>query len=360
MSGNRYELPQKLQNLTPYDPLTGNYRIRLDANESFLSPPPELMEELMAAVMAVDFNRYPDPYAVELCEKCAAFFGVDPSMVVAGNGSDELIGLIVSWFTEPGDTMAVVRPDFSMYSFYAQPCGLRLLAIDKDPDTLALDADALIARAREADARLLIFSNPCNPTSLAATRADVLKIVDGLPGCLVVVDEAYMDFWDQSLLGEVEEHDNLIILRTCSKMLGMAALRLGFAVANSRLTGVLRAAKSPYNVNAVTQAMANVVLANPVYQDVYRELLIASRDGLLGGFRGLEEDGLVERVYDSRTNFVYVRLKDAGRMYALLCDRGILVRRFGDRHLRVTAATQAENEELLAVMRFLLTHQEIQ
>ena len=122
MSGNRYELPQKLQNLTPYDPLTGHYRIRLDANESFLSPPPELMEELMAAVMAVDFNRYPDPYAVELCEKCAAFFGVDPSMVVAGNGSDELIGLIVSWFTEPGDTMAVVRPDFSMYSFYAQPC----------------------------------------------------------------------------------------------------------------------------------------------------------------------------------------------------------------------------------------------
>ena len=170
MSGNRYELPQKLQNLTPYDPLTGHYRIRLDANESFLSPPPELMEELMAAVMAVDFNRYPDPYAVELCEKCAAFFGVDPSMVVAGNGSDELIGLIVSWFTEPDDTMAVVRPDFSMYSFYAQPCGLRLLAIDKDPDTLALDADALIARAREADARLLIFSNPCNPTSLAATR----------------------------------------------------------------------------------------------------------------------------------------------------------------------------------------------
>ena len=158
----------------------------------------------------------------------------------------------------------------------------------------------------------------------------------------------------------MEEHDNLIILRTCSKMLGMAALRLGFAVANSRLTGVLRAAKSPYNVNAVTQAMANVVLANLVYQDVYRELLIASRDGLLGGFRGLEEDGLVERVYDSRTNFVYVRLKDAGRMYALLCDRGILVRRFGDRHLRVTAATQAENEELLAVMRFLLTHQEIQ
>lgn len=68
MSGNRYELPKKLQNLTPYDPLTGHYRIRLDANESFLSPPPELMEELMAAVMAVDFNRYPDPYAVELCE----------------------------------------------------------------------------------------------------------------------------------------------------------------------------------------------------------------------------------------------------------------------------------------------------
>ena len=347
MSGNRYELPQKLQNLTPYDPLTGSYRIRLDANESFLSPPPELMEELMAAVMRVDFNRYPDPYAVELCEKCAAFFGVDPSMVVAGNGSDELIGLIVSWFTEPGDTMAVVRPDFSMYSFYAQPCGLRLLAFDKDPDTLALDADALITRAREAGAKLLIFSNPCNPTSLAATRADVLKIVDGLPGCLVVVDEAYMDFAEGSILRTAGEHDNLIVLKTCSKAFGMAAIRLGFAVANPVLTGAIKAAKSPYNVNSMTQAAGCVLFSHPDYLTGCADEIKRSRDALAG-----EKADLLD-VRPTCANFVFLRLTDAKGVYEALLARGVAVRLMGDR-LRISAGAPIENRALLSTLREIL------
>ena len=354
MSGNRYELPQKLQNLTPYDPLTGHYRIRLDANESFLSPPPELMEELMAAVMAVDFNRYPDPYAVELCEKCAAFFGVDPSMVVAGNGSDELIGLIVSWFTEPGDTMAVVRPDFSMYSFYAQPCGLRLLAVDKDPDTLALDADALIARAREADARLLIFSNPCNPTSLAATRADVLKIVDGLTGCLVVVDEAYMDFAEGSILRLAGERDNLIVLKTCSKAFGMAAIRLGFAVANPVLIGAVKAAKSPYNVNSMTQAAGCVLFSHPDYLAGCADEIKASRVALCRELSALA--GEKAEILDMRptcANFVFLRLTDAKGVYEALLARGIAVRLMGDR-LRVSAGAPIENRALLSTLREIL------
>ena len=244
-----------------------------------------------------------------------------------------------------------------MYRFYTAITETPCITLEKD-ENQCIPVDRVLETLERENIRLLIFSNPCNPTSVGLGREEVRRILVGT-GALVVLDEAYMDFWDQSLLNEVEAYDNLIILRTCSKMLGMAALRLGFAVAGPRLTGVLRAAKSPYNVNAVTQAMANVVISNPVYQDVYRELLIASRDGLLDGFRSLQADGLIERVYDSCTNFVYVRLKDAKRIYDLLCDRGILVRRFGDRHLRITAATQAENEELLAVMRFLLTHEDI-
>ena len=109
-----YELPEKLKNLIPYAPLEGLFNIRLDANESFLSPPPELLSEFAQAICSIDFNRYPDPYCTELCEAFAGFFSVAPSHVVAGNGSDELIGLIVSWFTNPGDVMVTVTPDFSM------------------------------------------------------------------------------------------------------------------------------------------------------------------------------------------------------------------------------------------------------
>ena len=164
-----------------------------------------------------------------------------------------------------------------------------------------------------------------------------------------------MDFWDQSMLGEVEAYDNLILLRTCSKALGMAALRVGFAVANPTLTGIIRAAKSPYNVNAVSQAMAAVVLENPAYHEIYRELLLASRDMLVTGLKALEADGLLQ-VYDSCTNFAYLQVPEAKALFAGLADRGIIVRRFGEEHLRITAGTQAENQEVLAVLNFLLRH----
>ena len=163
-----------------------------------------------------------------------------------------------------------------------------------------------------------------------------------------------MDFWDQSLLDEVAAYDNLIILRTCSKMLGMAALRCGFAVANATLTGILRAAKSPYNVNSVTQSLAALVLSNPAYMAEYKPLLLASRTMLWEGFAALEQEGLVERVYPTCTNFVFVKTDRAMAIQEFLKDRGIIIRRFGEHYLRITAGTQAENREVLDVIAFML------
>ena len=171
-----------------------------------------------------------------------------------------------------------------------------------------------------------------------------------------MLDEAYMDFWDQSLLSEVEEYDNLIILRTASKALGMAALRLGFAVANRTLTGVLRAAKSPYNVNAATQAIATIALANPLYKDVYIDLLIESRKQLYKGCLQLLEKGYIRKVYDSCTNFVLVEVEDAPYFRDELADFGIIVRCFGTNRLRITAGLEAENKEVLAGIASIAQH----
>lgn len=347
------KLAKKTAQFVPYQPIQGQYRVRLDANESFLLPTETdrlLMEQ---AAGAAAFNRYPDPMATEVCAAFAALYEVDPALVTAGNGSDELISVIVNALLDKGERVLTLTPDFSMYAFYAAEAEAQCLTMQKRDD-MTIDVDAVIDTVRRENVRMLLFSNPCNPTSLGLCREDMRRILRECPDTLVIDDEAYMDFWDQSLLSEVAEHDNLIILRTCSKALGLAALRLGFAVANPTLTGVLRAAKSPYNVNSVTQAMAAVVLKNPLYRDFYGELLRASRDMLLDGMKKLEAEGKLIRVFDSCTNFVYIETDKATMLTEMLADRGIAIRRFGDRYLRITAGTETENREVLALFNFLL------
>lgn len=343
---------QKTRSLTPYDPVEGQYRVRLDANESFLLPTDEDRLKMASAAADVALNRYPDPLAVGLCRDFASLYEISPSYVTAGNGSDELISVIMSAFLQKGEKVLAVSPDFAMYRFYTSITETPCVTLKKRED-LSIDVDALLKTANEEKVRLIIFSNPCNPTSLGLNADEVRKIITGTDA-LVVVDEAYMDFWDQSLIKEAHDYDNLILLRTASKALGLAALRVGFAVANKELTGILRAAKSPYNVNAVSQAMARVILQNRTYKTVYNEILLTSRDMLLEGLKRLETMGLIDKVYESRTNFAYIKLGDAKGVFDWLADRGVIVRRFGDGHLRITAGKQEENKEVLSAMEAYL------
>lgn len=347
-----YTLCSKAQQLEPYDPVEGQYRVRLDANESFLLPTATDRAAMAQAAQSVAFNRYPDPLAIDLCAAFGRLYGVDPALVTAGNGSDELISVIFSTFLQKGETVLTVAPDFSMYRFYTSLTENPCLTLQKNAE-MQIDVDEVIRTIHEKGVRLFIFSNPCNPTSVGLEREDVRRIIRETDA-LIVLDEAYMDFWEQSLLDEVADYDNLIILRTCSKMLGMAALRCGFAVANPTLTGILRAAKSPYNVNSVTQALAAIVLSNPAYIAEYRPLLLASRDMLFTGFRALEQEGLIERVYPTVTNFVFIKTDQATAIQEFLKDRGVIIRRFGEHYLRITAGTQAENKEVLDCVAFML------
>lgn len=348
-----YELCDKLRNLTPYDPLEGEYSLRLDANESSRTPPLWLREKLRRALDGVAFNRYPDPYAAELCAAFAAYYGVDPALVTAGNGSDELISVLVSCFLTSGERVLTFRPDFSMYGFYAELYEKENCAVQKS-ESLALTADAVLGALRETGARAVLFSNPCNPTGQGMTREEVRRIVRGTDA-LVVLDEAYMDFWDESLLPEVQDYDNLIILRTCSKALGMAALRLGFAVANPKLTAVLRAAKSPYNVSSPDQALGAAVLGETRYLLACREEAIRQRDRLYEALCALNDRlSLGWTVCPTVTNFVLVKTARAADIHRALLKRGVAVRLFPDA-LRITAPSATELPVLLYELEKVLT-----
>ena len=325
-----YQLNEKIKDLKPYDPIQGSYRVRLDANESFLPLPQALEEEAKAAVERTAFNRYPDPAARELCQAFAACYGVQPQQVVAGNGSDELITVLFEAFLEKGDAFATVEPDFSMYAFNGHLHEARHVAIPKGKD-LRLDVEAVAAACQREQVKLLIFSNPCNPTSLVCGREEMRKLIASLPDTLVVLDEAYMDFSDQSLLGEVEDHPNLLVLRTCSKAFGMAALRLGFAVCGKTLAGALRAVKSPYNVNSLSQAVGTAVLRHKGELDRALETILRFR--LLPG----------------ETNFAALEMEDGPELLAYLARQGVAIRYTGGL-VRVTCGAPEENKIVLEEM----------
>ena len=344
-----YQLNEKIKDLKPYDPIQGSYRVRLDANESFLPLPQALVEEAKAAVERTAFNRYPDPAARELCQAFAACYGVQPQQVVAGNGSDELITVLFEAFLEKGDAFATVEPDFSMYAFNGHLHEARHVAIPKGKD-LRLDVEAVAAACQREQVKLLICSNPCNPTSLVCGREEMRKLIDSLPDTLVVLDEAYMDFSDQSLLGEVEDHPNLLVLRTCSKAFGMAALRLGFAVCGKTLAGALRAVKSPYNVNSLSQAVGTAVLRRKGELDRALETILRSRDQLYAGLRELGEKYPGRfRLLPGETNFAALEMEDGPELLAYLARQGVAIRYTGGL-VRVTCGAPEENKIVLEEM----------
>ncbi|MBR5190842.1 MAG: histidinol-phosphate transaminase [Clostridia bacterium] len=346
-----FQLNDKVKNLTPYEPISGTYEIRLDANESFLTFPKEIEDEMVEALKNSALNRYPDPNATKLVEGFSKYFNINPECVTAGNGSDEIISVIMNAFLQKGDKILTLEPDFSMYRFYAEIAECKSVKYQKD-NNLDVNIDDVIALANNENVRIVIFSNPCNPTSRIVTKDDVRKLINNTEA-LVVLDEAYMDFAeDESLLGEFENYDNLIILKTCSKALGSAALRLGFAVANKTLTNVIRAVKSPYNVNSVSQALGEVLFSHPDYIDNCIETVVNSRKELYSRILEIKSDK-IEKVYETHTNFVFMKVKNAKQVFEKMKENSIIIRNMGD-YLRITAGTKYENEKMLETFKRVL------
>lgn len=343
-----YRLNDKIKDLQPYDPVEGGYRIHLDANESFLPLPSVILEELAQTLPQTAFNRYPDPAARELCQAFAQYYGVPVKNVAAGNGSDELITVLFTGFLQRGDAFATVEPDFSMYAFNGYLQEARHICVPKRED-YSLDIDKLIETCQNENIKLLIFSNPGNPTSVVCPREEIRRLVRGV-NALVVLDEAYMDFSDQSLLPEFSEYDNLLILRTCSKAIGMAGARLGFAVGQKPLIDAVKAVKSPYNVNTLSQTLGTVVLRHPQVLKEALAQILRSRDQLISGIEALGKE------YPDRftllpcaTNFAAMKMKDGERLYHYLGERGISIRYTGGL-VRITCGTPKENQAVLEEM----------
>lgn len=245
--------PYKLNKIAKFD--LGNNENRI-IDWSFL--PQETLESLEVSQLSF----YGDNTYSELIEKYAAYLGVEPQQVTVGVGSDHLIHMIISTFMEKEDTFLTVNPDFFMYETYNHMHGSYFEAIDLEVknDTLVLPVEKLLARAEELKAKIVMLSNPNNPSSVAYSLEDLEWLAKSFQG-LLVVDEAYIEFAQvESFIGRLGKFDNVLVLRTLSKAFGLAGLRVGFAVGNERLIYELDKVIPPFSLSNLTAKMATLAL----------------------------------------------------------------------------------------------------
>ena len=352
---NRF-INEKMKKIEPYEPNEACFRVKLDANENNTPIPLHIRREIGDAIADNMLNRYPDPASSELCEKYASFFGISPKEIVAGCGSDELINIIVSFFTQSGDALLCFKPDFSMYSFYCAAHGIKCECVEKK--NLALETDDIIEAARKTHPKIIIFSNPCNPTGTGIEVCEIERLLSSV-NSLVIVDEAYMDFWDQSAIKLISKYDNLIVLRTCSKAFAMAGIRLGFAIGASELIDEIKKAKSPYNVSVLTQIAASIAFD---YAPVLREgvhKICDKRDELYLKMENLsaKSDGELA-VFPSKANFIFFKAVRDGELDEYLKSNGIIIRSFGNGFMRVSIGEAHEMDEFYGLLEGFILNKE--
>ncbi len=339
-------IPKRVQEISEYVPDTSCPKIKLDANESPYEVPSRVLNEIEKISLS-EMNRYPDPEMKELLSAYGEHICVTPDRLVAGDGSDELISLIINTFLCDGGKLLICAPDFSMYKFYAEFSGAKTVVYEKN-DGMWVDFDELKATIERENVRLVMLSNPCNPTGVIYDRETVLKFVDGVKA-LCVIDEAYMEFAPvgESVIADAEKRDNLIVLKTVSKI-GLAGLRCGFATANKELISALKKTKSPYNLNTVTQSAVAAAIRN--YSDFAEntEKIKAEVVRMYEALLPLSEK-LGFKMDRSSANFVYLRFTspvNAKTAWQGLRDEGISVRLMKNA-LRITAGTPSETDALI-------------
>ena len=325
--------------LTPYstarDEYKGELGVFLDANES----PYEN-----------GYNRYPDPHQKALKAQVAAIKGVAAENIFIGNGSDEAIDLVFRVFCEPRvDNVVAIAPSYGMYKVAAAINDVELREVQLGEE-YSLPVEEILA-ATDKNTKALFLCSPNNPTGNSFPREAILRLVDEFGG-MVVVDEAYIDFAEaESLKSEIALRPNLIVLQTMSKAWAMAGLRVGLALADSRVIELMSQVKYPYNINVATMSIVSGLLAKGIDAEVVA--IKAQRALLAEALKGMK---MVQRVYPSDANFLLVKVDDADAVYDYLIANGIIVRNRNrvkgcEGCLRMTVGLPEENDKLIKSLK---------
>jgi histidinol-phosphate aminotransferase len=332
--------------------MSPDHIIKLASNENPLGPSPAALAAMRQAICQV--HLYPDGNAYYLKQKLASQLGVTPAHLTLGNGSNELIEFVGHALLQPGTDVVVSQFCFAVYPIVTRLFGANLVVVPAHAHDLGHDLSAMI-QAITPNTRIVFVANPNNPTGTRASSDDVLRLVDAIPDhALLVMDEAYVEYLEDpiDLLPFIRSGNrpNLLLLRTFSKIHGLAGLRLGYGIGHPDLMTALEKIRQPFNLNAVAQAAAVAALDDAAHGERTRA---NNRAGLALLQHGLEQ--LNRRYIPSSANFVLAHMGDGQVVFERLQQRGIITRPMGGYQLpewlRISVGTTEENQRCLDALR---------
>ena len=327
--------------------------VKMNLNENFAMPSQKIQELLLDACRSIDVRAYPPPRGGLATKAISSFLGLSESEVSVANGADEILDLLMKVFVRKGSKVIVVEPSFPMYTFFAELYGGSAVPVLLRPD-FTLDVDAILEKA-DKSTKLLFVCSPNNPTGNQFREADIKRLLNEFNG-VVVVDEAYVDFAQGSVLSWVRDYDNLAVLRSFSKAFGLAGLRLGYLVSSRAIVEYVQRVVGPFNVNSVTQQTIALALEKWSYFKQQIESVIKEREWLMKNLQQI--DGVAP--YPSDANFILFKVTKDGLTSAALTDRmenlNVLVKDRGhltllENCIRVTVGDRNMNEAFLSALK---------
>ncbi|NBX12586.1 MAG: histidinol-phosphate transaminase [Acidimicrobiia bacterium] len=372
----RYPKRDDLQELSGYHSPQVSVEVRLNTNESPISPPREFVEAVASAVRDVQWNRYPDRTATALREDIAALHGVSADNVFVANGSNEVLQSLLLAYSGAGRKVVTFEPTYQLHSHIARIAGATVVSGRRNPD-FTLDAAEVARICRQHSPSVTFLCSPNNPTGLAESQESIHAAVDETPG-IVLVDEAYAQFSPHTALGLVREDARVAVSRTYSKTWSMAAARLGYLIAPKWMVADLEVVALPYRVDALKQAAGRAALRFVSHMEHAVRDVVAQRERLVAAMTKMPLT-----VWPSQANFILFRPNiptanpasaasgsstsgsstsggGAGRaLWQALLDQSVLVRDCSSWDgltdcLRVTVGTPAENDRFLAALQTAL------
>ena len=323
--------------------------IRLNGNENPYGTSPKVIEALGKFTA---YNHYPDPGQRRLRERLAQYVGVGPEYIVAGNGSDELIDLVLRIFLGPGESIIEPSPTFGMYAFCARLCGGGVVVVPRD-ERFEIEVEA-VQQAMGPQVKAILLASPNNPTGNLASEGQIRRLLE--LECVVVVDETYHEFCGQTVIPLVHEYPNLIVLRTLSKWAGLAGLRIGLGVMHPDVASLMMRMKPPYNVNLAAEIALLVSLDDREWLMEKVNSIVAERDRMFSLLKALP--GVIP--WPSQANFILCQLPQGWGRKTLegLAQRGIFVRYFSEPRLidcvRISVGLSHETDALITALKSLL------